>query len=114
MTEYTKEALRELLEKNDAAVWRGLLAIFKEQTADEQATGATRWQNGFGFSAFDAEILTSFAQQVVKWQSTAPDQRKFNSPLSPKQLNLARKKMLRYAGQLVKIANRGTGEGVEV
>jgi hypothetical protein len=93
MKVWTKQEIRTMLETNDVWVIRGMLAIFEYQTADEQAHGRTEYDNGVGFNGVDAEILTSFVEQY-----------KARNFLSPKQIAIARKKMLKYAGQLVKIA----------
>lgn len=92
-TKWTKEAIRTRLESNDTWLVRGLLAIFARQTAEEQSAGFTKEDNGIGFNGADAEILTSFANQI-----------KTRGFLTPKQIEIARKKMLKYAGQLVRIA----------
>ena len=91
---WTKAEIKTNLETNDKWLCRGLVAIFKKQTADEQVEGRTSHDNGIGFNGVDAEILTSFAMQYLE--------RGF---LTPKQIAMTRKKMLKYAGQLVKIAN---------
>ena len=92
---WVKEDIRTLLETNDRAVLKGVVAIYKLQTEDEKAAATTSHENGVGFNGFDAEIMTSFAQQILK--------RGF---LSIKQKTIARKKILKYAGQLTKIANQ--------
>lgn len=98
MTEvWTKETIREKLETDFRFVIRGLLAIYARQTDSEKNAGQTREDNGVGFNGIDSIILSSFAQQ---WQT-----RKF---LSPKQWIIARKKILKYSGQLAKIANGQT------
>jgi hypothetical protein len=99
---YTKESIRTLLETSDLAVERGLLALYDRQTVDEQSMEATCHRNGVGFSAFDAEFLSGLAVQIQKRLDAG------NRPgccLSSKQLLCARKKILRYAGQLAEIAN---------
>lgn len=90
---WTKAEIREKLASNDNWLVRGLLAIFSRQTASEQEAGVTSEDNGIGFNGADAEILSSFAKFYAK-----------NGYLSPKQREIARKKMLKYAGQLEKIA----------
>jgi hypothetical protein len=72
---------------------RGLLAIYKYQTAAEKAVQETRELNGVGFSGCDAEILSSFAEQYSRrgW-------------LSEKQLAILHRKMPKYAKQLLKVA----------
>jgi hypothetical protein len=93
-TSWTRELIRERLAINDAWVKRGVVSIFNLQTASEQDSNNTSEDNGVGFSGCDAELMSSFAKQITKRGS-----------LSPKQMDWARKKMLKYAGQLAKIAN---------
>jgi hypothetical protein len=106
MKKWTKEEIQTLLNTNPSAVVRGILAIYEYQTAHEKAAHLTEEHNGVGFNALDAEILTSLAKQILSWQGERPAERKYNFPLSVKQLELAKKKMKKYAGQLAKIANR--------
>lgn len=88
---WTQDMIKELIRTNDKAVVRALLVIYNYQTDSEKAWGETKFDNGIGFNGVDANILTSFAQQV--------NARGF---LSPKQMFIARKKMLKYAGQILK------------
>lgn len=90
---WSKEVIQQLLETNDKAVCRALVAIYAHQTHQEQLSGTTKEHNGVGFSAFDAEFLSSLAEQV-----------KTRGTLSPRQLELARKKMKSYWRQLLEIA----------
>lgn len=105
-----KEAIQKALDTNDAAVVKALRLLFEKQTADEQASHETRWRNGCGFSGVDAEILTSFARQVERWDVTAPSARRFAFPLSPKQLALARRKLRKYWRQLLPYARERAAE----
>lgn len=98
--------------RGDAWVIRGLFTILANQTPEEQMAGVTVEDNGLGFNGADAEILTSFAlqaQMVVDRLSQAPDPalraQRYSKALSPKQMEIARKKMLKYAGQLAAHAN---------
>lgn len=91
---WKKEEIRKLFEENDKAVERGLVVVYSLQTAYEQAVHSTIEHNGVGFNANDAEFLTSLAQSVLQYGS-----------LTPKQLKFGRKRMLKYAGQLAKVAN---------
>lgn len=86
--------IRAKLMADDEWLRRGIVAIYNYQTQLEQTTEQTRDDNGVGFNGVDAELLTSFAKQILK-----------GSLLSPKQLGIARKKMPKYAGQLWKIAH---------
>ncbi len=81
--------IREKLASDDRWVLRGLLVIFSNQTAEEQATASTTKLNGIGFTGVDAEFLTSLATQYQTRKS-----------LSPKQMTYLRKKMPKYSRQL--------------
>lgn len=91
---YTKDGIKALLTANDKAVERAVLAIYARQTASEQATDQTSEHNGIGFNGIDAELLSSFAKQLQQGRT-----------LSAKQMEYARKKITKYAGQLAQIAN---------
>lgn len=94
-----KEALQVLQEKlaTDAR-WaqRALLAIFKNQTSDEQVQATVNNNNNMGFRCMDAALLTSFASQL-----------KTRGSLSPKQMVYVHKKMPIYARQLMKFYGEG-------
>lgn len=77
---------------------RAIVALFERQTADEQAVSATRENNKIGFNGVDAEILSSFAKQVL-----------WGRKLSEKQLAIAFKKLPKYAKQLATIAEEKAG-----
>ena len=91
---WTKEEIKDLLGRNAKAVTNGVLAIYRNQTRDEQCTQSTNHNNGIGFSGADAGILSSFAEQLLRGQN-----------LSEKQMVIARKKIMKYAGQLARMAN---------
>lgn len=86
--------VKQQLATNDAWVLRGLAAIYKYQTEDEKTSEETKHSNGVGFSGADANIMSSFAKQIARRGS-----------LSEKQLVIARRKMQKYARQLVRIAS---------
>lgn len=90
----TKEQIKELLATNDKALARAILALYARQTADEQAVGTTKVHNGAGFNAHDAPFLTSIAKALPKW----------NNHMTPRQIAKARPMMMKYAGQLLAIA----------
>jgi len=80
-------------------VERAVLAIYARQTPQEQMVEETQESNGRGFTAFDAELLSSFAKQLKKgWK------------LSPRQFEIARRRMQKYAGQLAEIATTKEAE----
>jgi len=88
------DEIRNLIDTNDTAVARAIVAIWKLQTPTEQGMGETVEHNGVGFNGVDANILSSFAEFYQA--------RGF---LSAKQTALGRKKIRKYAGQLTAIAN---------
>jgi hypothetical protein len=94
---WTRTEIEALINTNDRAVERAMVAIWERQTRDEQATEATRHHNGIGFSGWTAKSGTYFANWVRSGRS-----------LSGKHLAKARKIALHHAGQLTRIAN---GEG---
>lgn len=85
--------IKEMLKINDKWAIRGLLRIYEYQTESEKATQSTHLYNNVGFNGADAEILSSFAEQVNKGRT-----------LSPKQMAILFKKMPKYAGQLEKLS----------
>lgn len=97
-TPQTKESILALLESNDLAVQRGIVAIWKRQTDEEQRTLQTHEHNNVGFSGFDAELLSSFVEQLQRGKLW-----------SPKQWEIARKRVRKYAQQLADIANEKAG-----
>lgn len=105
---------KDMIAANIAAcdIWlvRAILAIYKCQTNDEQSSQFTKYHNGIGFNGLDSNILSSFAEQIKRWFKTAPSERKFDAPLSPKQMGIARKKMAKYAGQLASIARERSAQ----
>lgn len=102
---HTKESIKEQLLVKDAWVHRAVTAIYEYQTADEQRVDETRENNGVGFNGPDARILSSFAKQIKAWNA-APAYRRYPAPLSTAQMRIARKKILKYSGQLARIANK--------
>jgi hypothetical protein len=86
---YTIDDVRKSLETDDKALMRGLLRIYAAQTEDEKEAKETTKHNSVGFNGTDANILSSFAEQLVKKRT-----------LSPKQLAICRKKMPKYAKQI--------------
>ena len=87
---WDKDSLRDLLDKNDKAVYRAILLIYSFQTDEEKYKGVTKTINGKGFSKFDVEVLSSFAMQLRRGQE-----------LSLKQMYVARPKIKKYVGQIL-------------
>ena len=94
----TKQAridfLRHKLGNDRRWAEQGCIRIYAYQTASEQSTQSTHLHNGVGFSGADAEILSSFAEQINTGRFVGSD----------KQMRILFKKMPKYAKQLEKIA----------
>lgn len=91
---WTKDEIKHLLETNDRMVMKSIVKIYEKQTEDEKLAETTAHHNGVGFNGVDAELLSSYAKQILKGYT-----------LSAKQMIWARKKIMKYSGQLTKIAN---------
>jgi len=91
---WTRTEIEELINGNDRAVERAMVAIWERQTADEQETQDTRHHNGRGFAAWSARSGTYFAEWVRSGRR-----------LTGKHLAKARKIALHHAGQLTDFAN---------
>jgi hypothetical protein len=95
---YEPKEIRELVGSNQAWAERALQALYAKQTTDERNSHQTIEKNHVGFNGVDAEILTSFAEQLATGR---------RQHLSPKQLAIAYKKLPKYAKQLHQIAYGG-------
>jgi len=91
---WTRTEIEEMINGNDRAVERAMVAIWERQTADEQETQGTRHHNGRGFAAWSARSGTYFAEWVSSGRR-----------LTGKHLVKARKIALYHAGQLTDFAN---------
>ena len=90
-TFWSVNTIKERLKTDDIALKRALERIHSFQTRDEQDHAQTAYSNGEGFNGVDANILTSFHDQLEQ-----------KGYLSKKQMELLRKKMVKYARQLFK------------
>lgn len=95
MRVWTEEEIKVLIQENDKVLYGALRKLYAEQTAEEQADGNTKVQNGIGFNGVDAPILSSFCEFLNK-----------TGFLTPKQKVLARKKLVKYNKQLTRLANQ--------
>ena len=87
--EWTPEYVKQQIIENDSALKKALLRIYSFQTAEEKLVEGTYETNGKGFNGTDAQILSSFAKQLEE-----------RNWLSPKQIAIARKKMVKYSRQI--------------
>jgi hypothetical protein len=89
-----QQKIKDLLAVNDLAVERAVVAIYARQTEAERQSESTTESNGRGFTAYDAEILSSFAYRLTR----------AGLHLTPKQMHIARTRMMSYSRQLAEIA----------
>ena len=59
------EYIRQILVKNDKAVEKAILAIFRRQTEDEQRMADTTHRNNMGFASCDAKLGTYYAKWIL-------------------------------------------------
>lgn len=90
---WTKEKIQDLILTNKLACERALIRIYERQTADEQNCETTTEANSRGFTAFDAEFLTSCAKNCLKCGG-----------LTERQHVIVQKKITKYWKQLMEIA----------
>ena len=89
--------LRNQLKTDKITVWRALKRVYENQTADEQSSEYTKYDNGVGFTGADSEFLTSLAKQLLMYGT-----------LSDKQTGCLFKLMPKYARQII---DGSIGEG---
>lgn len=97
---YYKSMIRAKLAFNQKWLERGILAIDDRQTQDEQDSQETRHNNKRGWNYTDATPGSEMARYIR--HSGKPE----GTRLSGYQAEKARKFMLKYAGQLARIANK--------
>ncbi len=76
---------------------RAILAIYNRQTEDEKTQEATLKHNKVGFTGADARLLSYYASWILK-----------GNHLSGVHVERARKRIVKYAGQLADIAKGKT------
>lgn len=107
MSTYTKEIIQEKIKTDDRWVYRSLEVLYDRQTQDEQETKSTNHHNSMGFNGTDSFILSSFMEQLNKRKVTGQP-----VTLSPKQLEICRKKLPKYWKQIQEVINSKTKEVV--
>ena len=91
---WTKEQIVYKLQNDQKWLERGIIAIYEKQTREEKVEQDSNRKNGVGFNKPDSHKLSYYAQWIQSGKH-----------LNGKHLENARKKMLKYAGQLTDIAN---------
>lgn len=92
--ELTKDFIKGKLLSDDKWLTRAVIAIYNKQTNDEKMVVDTKHHNNIGFNGVDGRIGTSMGEFASK-----------SGFLTPKQIKYIRPRMLKYSGQLLKIAN---------
>lgn len=92
---WTRDEINALLNRSDAAVERAIVVLFKRQTADEQSSENTKYQNSVGFSSAHAHTGTYLAKWILSGKH-----------LNGRFLERARHIALLHSRQLVEEANR--------
>lgn len=86
----SKEEMKKQILENDSVLYDALYKVYQCQTDSEKASDSTKEYNGVGFNGVDAPFLSSLAKSLEKYGS-----------LTPKQTAAARKKMVKYSGQVL-------------
>ena len=73
---------------------RGCVRIYEKQTKRERRSDVAHGHNGVGFNKLDTPRLSVLARKINN-----------NTSLTDKEINLLCKRMPRYAGQLISIAD---------
>ena len=84
------DSLKYAMLHDDETIKTCLIKIYNNQTAEEQQIEETTENNNIGFNGADAELLTSFTKQLLR-----------RNYLSEKQMLYLRKKMPKYARQII-------------
>jgi hypothetical protein len=90
MNEWNKERIVSLLQTNNRAVEKAIVAIYHRQTLDEQSTQETKHANGIGFTGAHARLGTYYARWILE-----------GNCLTGKHLEKARAMSLHYTAQLL-------------
>lgn len=91
---YNKKDIEVRIMNDQKWLERGIVAIYKKQTRDEQNCEHTKYNNMMGFNSPDAHRLTYYAKWILSGKH-----------LNGIHLERARKQMKKYSGQLTRIAN---------
>jgi len=94
MNSITKEHIEAKIATDQRWLERAILAIYERQTRDEQVSETSKYQNFRGFNGPDAHRMTYYACWL-----------KSGRHLSGRHLDDARKRVKKYCGQLLRIAN---------
>lgn len=91
---YQKEDILSLIKNRDDAVIQGILTLYENQVCWEKHNRLASIKNGRGFNKFDAKRLSELAEGF-----------KCDREPTKREISIARRKLIKYAGQLAKITN---------
>lgn len=91
---WTAEEIKNNIMASDKWAIRGLLAIYNRQTEEEKIAEETMEWNNVGFNGVDSKFMSSVAKFFLA-----------RNYLTEKQIYNVRKRLVKYCGQLAKIAN---------
>lgn len=95
---WTRDQIKACL-GNPVVVERALLNLHRLQTDSERYAQATLEHNGVGFNGVDAPFLSSLAEWIKA------SRKRQGTRLTPAQLARAQRALVKYSGQLARIAN---------
>lgn len=101
MKTWTRAQIENLLNTNPIFVERSIVQLFKRQTEDEKQVNNATHNNYRGFNKPDARRMTIYAKSIIKRRK----ERVEGQRLDEWQMLDAQKRVMKYAGQLAKIAN---------
>jgi hypothetical protein len=97
---WNKETIKGILQKplgktegmnHRTFVLKAAIVLWHLQTEDEKQSNATTHQNGVGYNGADADFMGWFSGAAAK-----------GMPLKDKHIEMAAKRLVKYAGQLAK------------
>ena len=89
--EHTKQSIRELLSTDEKWIEKAIILLYSYQIESEKEEGITVEQNGKGFNYKESLVLSVYAEYLIK-----------GNTLTEYQLELAKEKLPKYAGQILK------------
>lgn len=87
--------IKKMIANNDEWAKRALVVIYGFQEDSEKCNYSTTAKNGVGFTGADAEFLSKMAKTLLD--------KKY---LSPKQLDVVKQRMVKYARQLESVSKK--------
>lgn len=92
---YTVETIKAKLSTDRRWVERAIIVLHEHQTTEEKQSDRTIEANGVGFNAFDAKVLSYYAEWL----------KEDGNHLTGKYLDNAKRALPKYAKQILKLIN---------